>query len=207
MIRWILFDIGGVLAEKKSDATFAELLASELETSDLQLVQKINELHEFSIENGEISELEFPKFVSEKLDFEFPVGSEKAFENAYKRYACPNEKMLKLAKSLRSHGMKTAILSNTAPAYTAVHDEFGINKSDGFAPIIRSYEIGVMKPDLIAYEKALAVLAAMPNEVIFVDDLAENIKAAKSLGISGILHKDFGRTVAEIDEIIASESA
>lgn len=53
--------------------------------------------------------------------------------------------------------------------------------------IFVSYELGLLKPNKAIYQSVLEKLNAKPEEVIFIDDKRENVEAAKSLGINGIV--------------------
>ncbi|MCX7960554.1 MAG: HAD-IA family hydrolase, partial [Burkholderiales bacterium] len=46
-----------------------------------------------------------------------------------------------------------------------------------------SFRTGLMKPDARAFRHALEALGAEPARVWFFDDLAENVAAARALGI------------------------
>ena len=47
--------------------------------------------------------------------------------------------------------------------------------------------LGERKPDLAAYEKVIAETGIDPSTAVFVDDKMENVEAARSLGIHGIV--------------------
>ncbi len=49
---------------------------------------------------------------------------------------------------------------------------------------------GVIKPDRKIYEITLKKLGVKPEEVVFVDDKEENVKAAQDIGINTILFKN-----------------
>ena len=49
-----------------------------------------------------------------------------------------------------------------------------------------SFETQIRKPELEFYKTSLCEARANPSEMIFVDDKAENVIAARSLGIKGI---------------------
>lgn len=57
---------------------------------------------------------------------------------------------------------------------------------DLFHPVLLSCEIGVQKPNPEAFIILLNILQVMPSDVIFIDDRAQNVEAAKDLGIDSI---------------------
>ena len=68
--------------------------------------------------------------------------------------------------------------------------------------LMLSYEIGSVKPDLDSYERALNKFDLKFEECLFIDDRPINIQVAESLGMKGILHKEFEETNEKISEIL-----
>jgi HAD superfamily hydrolase (TIGR01509 family) len=60
----------------------------------------------------------------------------------------------------------------------------------------------VKKPDPRIYRIALARLNMMPAETIFVDDMAENVDAARALGMRGVQFKNTAQTIAEAQALL-----
>jgi putative hydrolase of the HAD superfamily len=54
----------------------------------------------------------------------------------------------------------------------------------------------VKKPDPRAFEIALAAMGAPPERVLFLDDVAENVAAARGLGLHAHRHTDTVETLA-----------
>ncbi len=59
----------------------------------------------------------------------------------------------------------------------------------------------IKKPDTKLFEIVLKDLNAQPKDTVFLDDLAENVQAAKSLGINGIVFKDAKSAEAELTKL------
>jgi glucose-1-phosphatase len=81
---------------------------------------------------------------------------------------------------------RTAVLSNTSESHW--------QKALAGAPVLRgiphrftSFEIGSAKPDHKIYEYALARLGGAPEEIVFIDDVEENIRGAERCGMKGIV--------------------
>ena len=70
-----------------------------------------------------------------------------------------------------------------------------------FDSYILSYEVGAVKPDLKIYRKALEAARAEAEECVFIDDLEDNIKAAKNLGIQTVLLKADTDIAARLQDI------
>jgi glucose-1-phosphatase len=81
------------------------------------------------------------------------------------------------------------VISNTNPVhfnYIRRHYSF-VRYLRGF---ILSYEVGAMKPDPVIFRNALARAGCEASEALFVDDSAENIEAARKLGIDAFQFVD-----------------
>jgi putative hydrolase of the HAD superfamily len=65
--------------------------------------------------------------------------------------------------------------------------QFGL--LDYFDAFFSSCYLGLRKPDRKIYQVALDVLQRDPEECVFIDDRAENVAAATSLGIHGIRYE------------------
>lgn len=68
--------------------------------------------------------------------------------------------------------------------------------------VLLSCEIGCAKPDRRAFEIALERLGTRPHDTLFVDDDANHVAAAGSLGIIGHVHTDTPSTVAAIERFL-----
>lgn len=78
-----------------------------------------------------------------------------------------------------------SILSNNSTNLDSLlKEKFAIY--DDFDHVFNSAEIGFAKPDSRAFEFVLNALEAKPEKCLFIDDLATNVAAAKSLGFQTI---------------------
>ena len=57
----------------------------------------------------------------------------------------------------------------------------GLNQT--FTAVVNSSAIGVVKPNRIIFDAALAEVNCLPNEAVFIDDSPQNVEAALALGI------------------------
>jgi putative hydrolase of the HAD superfamily len=55
-----------------------------------------------------------------------------------------------------------------------------------FREFVLSYEVGVMKPEPLIYQKAIAAAGCRPDECVFIDDIEENVIAARREGIDAV---------------------
>ena len=85
---------------------------------------------------------------------------------------------------------RTAVLSNTSETHW--------EKALAIAPLLAripveyhftSFQIGAAKPDRRIYEYAIRTLRSSPEEIVFIDDLEENIRGAEQCGMRGIVYR------------------
>ena len=97
--------------------------------------------------------------------------------------ADPN--MYTLINQLKENGIRVGMLSNVDDRYANLIRSFGFYKP--FDPCLLSCEMGLEKPDPKVYELLLKTLNLSANEIVFIDDAAENVEAAQAVGIDAIL--------------------
>ena len=73
---------------------------------------------------------------------------------------------------------------------------------NNFDYIIESKELGIRKPDVEFYLKALEISGADPKKTIFLDDLGINLKPAKELGMTTIKVLDSDQALKELSDLV-----
>jgi FMN phosphatase YigB (HAD superfamily) len=94
------------------------------------------------------------------------------------------EETLRVMNYLRDKNVVCCLLSNALPNLADTTRNLVADDK-----IFVSFELELLKPDVRIYEKVLKMLRAVPEEVLFVDDKAGNVEAAKSIGINGIVFR------------------
>ena len=72
---------------------------------------------------------------------------------------------------------------------------------DDFDAFFSSCYLGLRKPDRKIYQVALDVLQRDPERTAFIDDRAENVAAAASLGIHGIRYQGSAQLAADLAKL------
>lgn len=181
MIRVVFFDVGGVLHDDIAEP-IAKQIAATLGVDYIDYASVIQQVID-ELMCGRCSESQLFHELAHKLKVPIPTQTEGVIEDYFKVHYHRHEEVYALAAEVRSRGYITAIVSNTSAYHYAGwrHDVEGI-----FDPIILSHEVGAMKPSSEIYEYALHKVGAAPGEVFFVDDRAENVAAAKTIGIHAV---------------------
>ena len=111
------------------------------------------------------------------------------------------------ALQIRQRGFRTALVTNNVR-------EFGdgwrgmVPVDELFEVIIDSSHAGVRKPDPRIFQLALDALGVEGHEAAFVDDHPGNIRAAESLGMTGILvGPDRPQALTALNEALAASAA
>lgn len=199
-IRAVLFDHGGVLSlngQKGSiEAIITQLYGKEIGWD------RIEDLHD-DLRKGLISTESFFQALAERHKSS-QVFSEKDWRGIAGGILERSAPVYDLVEALKTHNIKTAILSNiyemTADTLRKAGDY------DGFDPVILSYQVKLAKPDIRIFQLAIESLGVEPSEIIYVDDQEKNIPPAQSLGMSAILVSGANQIVSDIKYIIKTEN-
>jgi len=93
---------------------------------------------------------------------------------------------------------RTGIISNSfVGAREREQERYGFGRVTDV--IVYSHEAGISKPDPRIYHLACDRLGARPEEMIFLDDVAANVAAARDLGAHGILFTSTAQAIADIE--------
>jgi putative hydrolase of the HAD superfamily len=101
--------------------------------------------------------------------------------------------MYDVLRRARGHGLRTALLSNS---WGADYDRDGWG--DLFDAVVISGEVGLRKPDADIYLLTASRLGLRPEQCVFVDDLAVNVRGATRAGMAAVHHTALDATVAEL---------
>lgn len=176
-IKAVLFDIGGVLLTH-GEWDYRRDVARRLGLGET-LPHEYN-LHMEQLQRGEIDECEVWAAIAGR-----PVALTE-FDDAWEEHYRPQPAMFAFARELRELGLKTAILSNTQSSHVGCLRR--MDMFDGFDPVILSCEAGRRKPEPEAFQLVLDGLGLAPDEVLFIDDVAPYVEAAREVGLQGVVH-------------------
>jgi putative hydrolase of the HAD superfamily len=72
-----------------------------------------------------------------------------------------------------------------------------------FDELIISAKVGMVKPDPRIFHLAVERLRVQPAEAIFIDDIEENVEAARGEGLIAIQYQDTQKTIDELNRFLA----
>lgn len=109
-----------------------------------------------------------------------------------------NAPLLEAIQGLRQGGARVVLASNMPSAQRVLFwDALGLNR---FADeIFCSGDLNVAKPEPLFYSRVAAALEAEPESILFFDDSAANVDAAKACGWQAFLYTDTPSTIQIIE--------
>ena len=111
-----------------------------------------------------------------------------------------NQAMVDWASELRTAGYRTAILSNMPVDKLAFMKESSRFEWIGdFDPAIFSCDYLLVKPEPEIYRLCLEKLAVDPGACIFLDDVLQNVQAARDLGMHAIHFRSPAEAVSALN--------
>ncbi len=185
-IRCLLFDMGNVLVKFSHDRMF-EQVAAVCGCSKTEIRQWLwDSGWQERFERGEVDATAVADELGRRVGR--PVDASDLMRAASDIFSL-NEPLLAVIERLKVAGYRLVVLSNTCPPHVAwIEDHWDV--LERFDARVFSYEVGAMKPEPVIFETAARVAGYGMTECFFVDDLAENVRAARSLGIRGTVFID-----------------
>ncbi len=193
-IRFVYFDLGNVLLHFSVHRIVCQL-AECFETTEAEVCASFFDDSRYrQYERGEISTEDY----YEQFCSSFTIKpSLESFLNAINDVFWTNDPILPIVRKLAKLNFPRGILSNTNPAhweyiehaFPRIWEFFDDHK-------LASFEVKTIKPFPeiyeIAYRDALRTVPDLQkDEVLFIDDLEANVKAAQDYGFQTIHYVDF----------------
>ena len=114
-------------------------------------------------------------------------------------WSVPNLALAEWLVALREAGVRTAILSNMPREQWALLGPMYERWLAGCDEVTLSFEVECVKPDERIYRHCLERLGVEPGETLFLDDRAENVDAARALGMDAILYTTVDALLPELE--------
>ena len=110
-------------------------------------------------------------------------------------------RVIKLNQELDKKGYKTLLLSkNTRSQFADVCACFGLKKK--FKNVINTWELRLPKASKATLNEVMRRFKVKPAEIIYADDLDNNLVDARAIGIKTILVKNFNQLKKELDDYL-----
>lgn len=96
-----------------------------------------------------------------------------------------DHRMLELSDRVRQAGVVVAMGTNQNP-YRGQYMLDNLPYDEHFDAMFHSWQIGHAKPDPAFYTYIVEALGVEPEQAVFVDDMAANVKGARQAGLQGV---------------------
>jgi putative hydrolase of the HAD superfamily len=193
----LLFDLGGVLIDidfrraltawQRHSRLSAEVLASAFRFDDAY------ERHE----RGEIDAAEYFQHLAGLLHLDADHDSIAQGWNAI--FQGTISEAVELVRVARAH-VPCYAFTNTNAAHMAAWQARYPEVPAAFDGIFASHQLGRRKPEAAAFEVVIEAIGVPPGSIVFFDDVAENVDAARAAGLRAVQV----RTPADIRPLVAS---
>ncbi len=207
-LRGLLVDYGGVLTTPLGDAMDAWLVTDGIDRERFGRLMRrwlasdaeANAVHD--LETGRITAADFERrLAAELLDRaeEDPDGGPAVAGMLTRMFAGfhPEPTMIGLVRAAKAAGIRTGLLSNSW-GLDYPREDWDVL----FDTVVISGEVGLRKPDPAIYELAAERLGLPPAQVVFVDDLVPNVRAAAAVGMVGVHHTAVESTADELEVLL-----
>lgn len=179
-IKFIYFDVGGVLCKfKDSYKKFADLVSCDVNKFD----NSISKYYYLSCLGG-LSTNDLWNLVSEDLELKNKDSVD--FEDFFTENLVPIKESFALIADLVKR-YKIGILTNSQKGIFEKSLEKAKIPNVNYSAVIKSCDLGVMKPDSQIYKVAENKSGVSSGEILLIDDIEENILTATSMGWHGVL--------------------
>lgn len=200
-IQYVIFDVGQVIYPFSLNPL--KVLLEKLTDSPSLYENNANPLH-YNYNpymKGEINEEEFAKDLCTFCHVPYTKPLAQDIQKALHEGCDPRyEETTNAINYLKQRGLTICILSNALPA---LKDTVAGITTPQY--IFTSYQLGLLKPDSLIYERVRSALDVPYSHLLFIDDKTKNIEAAQKLGIHGIIYNrntilDDIKSVLQVEE-------
>jgi glucose-1-phosphatase len=187
MINWFLFDLGNTLIKLAYERVLENICKRATISRDdlVELFEAPGGYRE--LERGVVTFEQFHGFLRDRAEYRGSFDDFHALWSDF--FDGPIPGMEDLLDRVRER-YRVGFISNS----NEVHADVIPKKYAAlFRPddrIILSHRFKVAKPDPELFHRALEVIGSTPREAVFIDDLLENVLAARSIGLLSYQFRD-----------------
>ena len=194
-IRWFVFDLGNTVIKLAYERVLESICARSAVTRD-ELVP-LFDAPEADLSRGIVSFADFHEFLCDKAGYRGSLHDLRETWSDFFDGTLPG--IEGLITRLRQR-YRIAFLSNTNEVHAEVMPKKFATVFEEDDRLIFSYRFRCAKPDLEMFQRALEVLGALPQQVVFIDDMLENVLAARAVGMTAFQFHDAFRLEQELWE-------
>ena len=193
---WFLFDLGNTVIKLAYERVLERICRDSAVNRD-ELVELWDSAGGYrDMERGAITFWEFYEFLCTRAGYR---GSIREFQDIWSDFFDgPVPGIEEVLDRVRQR-YRVAFLSNSNEVHADVIPK---RFSALFQPddrFVYSYRFKVAKPDPEIFHRALEVIGALPQHVVFIDDLIENVLAAQAVGLKAFQFRSSDTLLSELE--------
>jgi epoxide hydrolase-like predicted phosphatase len=182
-VEALIFDLGNVVIDIDFDRIFKKWsFYSGVPVEEMQAAFRIDAAYE-QHERGEIEGVEYHQHLEQTLEME--LSYEQFCEGWNDIMVAPIGNTVRLLESLQGR-VPLYALSNANTLHKEYWEKTFHSELSPFDQVFVSSDMGSRKPEPAIYLLALERINIEPENVIFFDDLAINVEAARVLGMTAV---------------------
>ena len=112
--------------------------------------------------------------------------------------------MLETVRRVRAGGRKVAALTNNWNSPDPLRDRMAA-LGEEFDVFVESWRVRMRKPQAAIYQLVCGQLDLHPAACVFLDDIGQNLKMARALGMTTIKVADPATAAAELERLLAAD--
>lgn len=207
-IRAVIFDLGGVVFDSPLD------FIREYETRHglpEHFIARIvggyggTEGPWHRLERGELPLSEFCRHFDADIRAAGETASSADLMNEMAARSRLRPPMLEAIRGVRARGLKVAALTNNWMMGDEREHDIRLEPLRAeFHVFVESCKVGLRKPDPRIYELTCEKLEVEPGSAVFLDDMGQNLKAARGLGMSTIKVGDPAQALSELADLLGA---
>lgn len=193
-IKFVYFDFGGVMAHWMPGVPkFAEIF----KVPEADLFKTLYD-HFPDAVRGRITTNEMWHRIKKDMNVQHDHAN---YADHFSEFFKPIPETHEFAKELKKN-YKIGVMSNIEPDTLTHSFERGHLGDVEFDVVLESHHVGVVKPELAFFQIAQNKAGVHASEILFTDDLSENVDAAKKMGWNAIRFDPFhpAKSIREIRE-------
>jgi putative hydrolase of the HAD superfamily len=197
-ISTVLWDVGGVLLTNGWDHAGRAVVLRQFDLDPAAFEPR----HELANDPWEKGLMTAEQYLLQTVFYEPRPFTPAVFLLAMKELSLllPHGAMRILQELAASDELELAMLNNESRELNDYRIErFELGRY--FDVFLSSCYLGLRKPDAKIFDVALDVLQRDPEEVVFIDDRAQNCEAAQALGIHAIRYQDETQCVQALERL------
>src|SRR5262245_29437034 len=196
-VTWFLFDLGNTVIKLAYERVL-ESIGRDASASRDELVELFEKPGSYrDLERGAISFADFYEFLGDRAGYRGSLREFRVIWSDFFDGMMPGiEEVLERVREK----YRLAFVSNSNEVHAEVIPRLfsGLFRRDD--RFVFSHRFKCAKPDPDFFTRSLEVVGALPQQAVFIDDLLENVLAARALGLRAFQFRDSQSLLRELHD-------